>query len=215
MSTIDVKIDQADLERQTGLVVSAILTQAKGAVRSQTRGAEKDLEDLTRRAVGGNLWKAWASEVRPRGKRRAYEPVGSIFVNGGARTKRALVYFSQPGTNRPKQAKFLAYPTEHAGPLPTFGPDARTLSPRAWALQHGIELYEYRKGPGEPLLLMGIVGSGLQRVAVPFFVLIPYQRNANTMAIAPVFAQRGNALRTDFVRRMQRIRRVADGQNDS
>ena len=210
MSSIGVSIDQADVDRQVDLISKAVLTQAKGAVRSETRGLEKDFEDLTKRTVGGKLWRAWKSEIRPKGNRLAYEPAGTVFVNGGARSQAAMVYFSTAGINRPRKAKLLAYPTEHAGPMPTIGPEARIADPRAWARNRGIELFE-RHEPGEPIMLMGVVGTGDQRKAVPFFILIPQQRFANSMSLEPLVERRGKMAGENFTRRMRRLNNVSDG----
>ena len=214
MPSIELQFDQREIDRSADLVVRAILTQAKGAVRAETRGLERDLEALTRQAAGGNLWRAWKSALFPRGSRLAGAPAGEVFVNGGSRTRGAMTYWSQAGVNRASGGFFLAVPTEYAG----VNTRSRDLSPGDWERRTGQRLVFIYRGGGKPSLLVaeaGRRGRGGKRETLPIFVLIPAQRFANKFSIEPAVERRGRMLRDNFTRRMNRLRRVIDGTRES
>lgn len=198
-------ISQQDIERAAGQIITATLTAGTRAVGQATRGLEKDLEQLTKQAAGGMLWRAWKSEVRPKGGKAAYAPKGTVFVNGGSRSQGAMLYFSSQGINRPRQGAFLAFPTEHAGPRRSVGYDARNLSPSQWKQIHGVDLFEVESKNGTPVLMASLREG---EPAVPIFILIPVQRFANKFAIAPAAERRMKMLLANLDRRIARINRA-------
>ncbi|MCW2390973.1 DUF6441 family protein [Sphingobium sp. B11D3A] len=232
MPSIELRLDQREIDRSADLVVRAILTQATAAVRAETRGLERDLEDLTREAAGGNLWRAWKSATFPRGSRLAASPAGEVFVNGGSRTRGAMTFWSQAGVNRSKGGFYLAIPTEHAG----VSTRSRDLSPGEWERRNGQRLVFVYRGGGKPSLLVaehryrarngrgsrtatsrrqGGAYSGAATETLPIFILIPAQRFANKFSIEPAVERRGRMLRDNFTRRMNRLRTAIDGTRES
>lgn len=227
MTTATLEIDRAQADRAFDLLLTGILKQATLAVGGQTRGLEKDLEVATRINVRGRLWRAWKSETFPRGGRPAYEPTGSVFVNGGDRAQGAVHYWTEAGVNRARSGKYLAVPTPEAG----IGRRGRPLAPEEWEWRHGAKLHFDPRGAGKPALLIArqTVYSGAGAIArdrrsrgravnadgsatrtrdVVVFVLIPVQRFANKFSIAPIIARREKMLAEDFEARLAKVARA-------
>lgn len=211
--SVRVEIDKPAMNRSVDLLLTAILKEATRSIGATTRGLEKDLEARTRQEVRGNLWRGWKSAVYPKGARPAYEPVGEIFINGGARSQGAMTYWTEEGVNKAKSGGYLAIPLPEAG----VGKGGRPLSPREWERQHGAKLHFVARGAGKSALLMARVRAFAEAGArkqtrlkdVAVFVLIPVQRFANKFSVAPIIARREKMLAEDFE---ARIRKVAAGE---
>lgn len=220
--SVRIDIDTAAMNRSVDLLLTAILKEATRSIGTTTKGLERDLEARTRQEVRGNLWRGWKSAVYPKGGRPAYEPVGEIFINGGARSQGAMTYWTEEGVNRAKSGGYLAIPTPEAG----VGKRGKPLSPREWERQHGAKLHFVDRGAGKPALLMarmrvyaraGAVarkpsgralnadGSRAGTKDVLVFVLIPLQRFANKFSVAPIIARREKMLVEDFEARMKKV----------
>lgn len=220
-------IDRAQVSRDTEIFITAVLAQATRAVGAETRGLEKDLEKLTQQNVPGNLYRAWKSEVYPRGGKPAYAPRGRVFVNGGRRSQAAMEYWTQAGINRASSGGYLAVPiAKNAGPQ-TRG---RNLTPGEWERRNGIRLEFVYRGGSKPSLLVapnvvrganhsGVRAASGRRMAgqhykgakassIPIFVLIPLQRFANKFSIEPAVQRRAQMLLDNLDRRMARLNRA-------
>ncbi|MBP6031253.1 MAG: hypothetical protein KA533_07480 [Sphingobium sp.] len=223
MSGVRIDIDRAEIDALSQTLITNVLTHAKRAVAAQTRGLEKDIEALTRQNVPGNLWRGWKSAVHPRGNRLAYEPTGTVFVNGGARSRGAMAYWTEPGVNKARSGFWLAVPTEAAGPRGR----SRDLTPGEWERRNGMRLHFVYQGGGKPALLVarqvlaGANGKGVRATTgrrlqnaryqgaktqdVVIFFLIPFQRFANKFSVAPAIERRGKMLIEDFESRMAKV----------
>lgn len=166
----------------------------------------------------GGLWRAWASATRPaRGPAR--NPVGTVFVKGGTRTKGAIQFWTQPGAIRGKQGQYLAVPTSAAGSRGR----KRDLTPGEWERRTGIRLrFVYR--PGRPSLLVAddavlsgkaqiARGNAAKRIAagrgsatVVIFVLLPLVRFRNALAVQPLVDQAQDDLVQNFLARVSGTR---------
>ena len=227
--TIDLSIDQRELDREAQLLITCVLVQTARAVGGQTRALEKDLENLTKQHVKGNLYRSWASEVYPRGGKPAYAPKGRVFLGkAGARTRGAMTYWTQPGINRGRRGQWLAIPTEEAG----VNTRSRNLTPDEWEARtgHKLEYVPDADGTGARLVARNVVVgrngrgvrqatsrrlgsanySGAEIVERTIFNLIPFQRFGNRFAIEPAVDRRRKLLNDDVDRRMKRLRRAAD-----
>ncbi|MEA3033153.1 MAG: hypothetical protein QOH86_1169 [Sphingomonadales bacterium] len=208
---LDAPALRAERERVTRFVLGA----AKGAIADNTRDLEKDLEELTRRTVPGRLWRAWASEVFPRGAALAREPVGVVFVKGGDRSQGAMAFFSRPGRIKPKDGAILWIPLPAAGSRGR----RRDLTPEEWERRTGQKLRLVQRSGHPPLLVLdeGVL-SGKRQVArkntarriaagrgnatIPIFVGVPYVDFANKFAAEPLVRRRGARIAPDFVERV-------------
>jgi hypothetical protein len=219
---LDLILDSPQLRAEQDRVSRFMLNAGKNAVAEATKGLERELEALTREAAGGRLWRAWKSEVFPRNG-IAREPVGSVFVNGGARSRGAIEYFSRPGRIKSKSGRFLAIPTPAAGSKGR----KRDLTPEEWEARTGETLrFVYRRGRPSLLVAEGMLNGrtgtyrrwtrarskaderrGFRRGAtsVVIFVLIPQVAFANRFAVDPVIQKWGRHLVEDFGRRARMI----------
>jgi hypothetical protein len=218
---ISTSIGFEDLVKASDKLARAVLSDATAAVHFATRGLEKELEELTREAVPGRLWRAWRSELFPRRIGPARAPAGTVFVNGGARSRGAMEFYSQPGQIRGSRGQWLAIPTPAAGSRGR----ARNLTPGEWEARTGTRLrFVYRGGRRSALLVadMGTTNArtgtyrritrkrtaaddrrgflrGEQTVVI--FVLIPMVSFANRFAVEPTIARWGQKLEENFVSR--------------
>jgi hypothetical protein len=168
------------------------------AVRVATRALEQDLEAQTRGATRGNAWRAWKSEVYPRGDTPAKDPSGEVFGNGGKRTQGLIEYWSLPGTNRAVGNKYLAVPLDAAKGTSL----GKNITPRQWEGRFRAKLRPlFRPGKTPLLVADGAIGAGgfnlpqkaaekrrggqqlskTQTIAV--FTLIEQQPHANRVSI--------------------------------
>jgi hypothetical protein len=136
-----------------------------------------------------------------------------VFANGGARTRGALTFWTQPGAIRGKQGQFLAVPLPAAGSRGR----ARDLTPAEWERTHPGMRLQFVSRPGRASLLVAenAVLSGRSRVArgntpgriaagrgsatVPIFVLLPLVRFRNAVAIEPLVAATEAELVSDYL----------------
>lgn len=224
MTSIRVELDRRAVESVGEEVVGSVLRAGRASIEDATLQLERDFEELTKQAVPGRAWRAWRSAVFPRSG-LAYDPTGSVYVNGGRRSLGMMAYWTQPGVNRAKNGTWLAIPTEAAGARGR----ARDLTPGEWERRTGIRLQFVYTGKGKTAFLVakGLKannGSGALRSAttlrkrrdaqagrkraeetVPIFVLIPFQRHANRVALEPAIARAQARLMNDFDARLSRI----------
>jgi hypothetical protein len=215
-------LDSPQLRAEQDRVSRFMLNAAKNAVADATKGLERELEAITRDAAGGRLWRAWKSEVYPR-TGIAREPSGSVFVNGGPRSRGAIEFFSRPGRIKSKSGRFLAVPTPAAGSQGR----RRNLTPEEWEARNGEKLrFVYRRGRPSLLVAEGLLNArtgtyrrwttrrtkvderrGFRRgvTTVVIFVLIPQVAFANRFAIDPVIRKWGRNLVEDFGRRARML----------
>ncbi|WP_010218847.1 DUF6441 family protein [Sphingomonas sp. PAMC 26621] len=197
----DLSIDAAKIAKDTDKLVRRYLTAGTVAVSTATRSLEKKLEAATQAAVPGKLWRAWQSSRFPQSG-PAQNPVGTIWLKGGSRTRGAIQFWTQPGAIRGKGGQFLAIPLPAAGPRGR----GRDLTPGEWERRNpGMRLqFVYR--PGKPSLLVAVdaVLSGRKQIArgntarriaagrasatVPIFVLLPLVKFRNAFAVEPIVA---------------------------
>ncbi len=225
MSSIRLEVDRRTAEGAGEAVVGSVLRAGRYSVEDATRRLEKDFEDLTRQAVPGRAWRAWRSEVFPLDGRASYEPVGTVYVNGGRRSQGMMAYWTRPGINRAREGQWLAIPTKAAGSRGR----GRDLTPGEWERATGIRLDFVYTGRGKTAFLVarGVAannGSGALRQStrlrrqrdvasgrsreeksVPIFVLIPFQRHANRVGLETAIARAEARLVQDFGARLAQI----------
>lgn len=205
---VDITLDGAKLEKDMDLLVRAYLAAGTEAVGTTTKRLERSLEAATQRAVPGRLWRAWTSSVFPKSG-PARDPVGTVFLNGGTRTKGAMTFWTQPGQIRGKGGQYLAIPLPSAGSRGR----RRDLTPGEWERANGQKLvFIYRQGKPSLLAAIGTTNgrSGAYRpltggsrgraakgrggpnpqadVVIPIFVLLPMVRFRNAVAVEPLVA---------------------------
>jgi hypothetical protein len=200
----DFSIDAAALTRDGDLVVRRHLTAGVRTVARVTRTTEQKLEAATQSAVPGQLFRAWKSSTFPKKAGPARNPAGTIWLNGGAQTRAAIEFWTQPGTIRGRQGQYLAIPLPAAGMKPGNGRgrDGRP-TPVEWEALHNQELiFVARPGRAALLVAENAVLSGRRQIAkpntpgriakgrgsatVPIFVLMPVVQHRNAFAIKPV-----------------------------
>lgn len=217
--SVSLSLDTAAINRDADKLVRQYLTAGTDTIVETTKWLERALEDATRSAVPGRLWRAWKSETYPK-RGAARNPVGEVFVNGGKRSQGAITFWTQPGTIRAKGelgGRYLAIPLPAAG---SRGRD-RTLSPVEWEARHNIELRLVVR-PGKPALLVAdnAVLSGKARIArgntakriaagrgnatVPIFVLLPAVSFRNAVAVEPIVRAAEGRLVGSFLGRIGR-----------
>lgn len=204
-----------------GELLTATLKAGTASVRVATRALEQDLEAQTRAAVKGNAWRAWKSEVYPKGDRPAYDPVGEVFGNGGKRTQGLIEFWSLPGTNRAIGNKYLAVPLDAAKGSGL----GKNITPRQWEGRFGTKLRPlFRPGKTPLLVADGALGPGgftapiraaemrrggqklgkTQTIAV--FALIEEQPHANRVSLSAARARAERVMGTEFASRIIRLR---------
>jgi len=230
MRPIELSIDQSELDARSQAIITAMLLEGTRSIHASTKWLERQLEDATRRSVKGRMWRAWKSEAYPSQGRGAYAPEGMVFVNGGRRSKGAMTYWTEPGVNKKASGEWLAIPNKEAGVLGR----SRSITPGEWERQNGVRLDFVYGGPGKASrlvaehVLFGANGIGVRvptkkrmqnrryvnrdgspaRVtSVTIFVLIPFQRFANKVAVDPVVRSAENYLATDYRRRTETVGR--------
>lgn len=202
MSFLDISLilDAPALRRNRDLLVRLHLKAVKDALVEIVREAERALEEKTREAAPGNLWRAWTSGYGPGAGRLANEPAGWIRLNSYrekagrlSRTYGAIEALTQTGRIAARSGGWLAIPLPAAGSRGK----SRWLTPGEWERQTGQRLrYVYRGN--KPALLVADEGTtnarsgafraitrkrtaadqrrGFVRGAqtVPIFVLVPF-----------------------------------------
>lgn len=207
-------------------ITRAALGAAKEGLADATKGLERDLEELTRTAVPGRLWRAWKSEVFPKGRGVARNPVGTVFVNGGSRSLGAITFWTRPGRIAGKSGQWLAIPLPAAGARGR----GRNLTPGEWERRTGKRLrFVYRGGQRSALLVadMGTTNArtgayrpitrartkaDMQRgflrgeQSVPIFVLVPQVAFGNRVAVGPAVARAQTRLTSEVGSRLAAVR---------
>lgn len=210
-------LDEGDVDAKADEIVRRYLGAGTEAVAKTTKRLERQLEAATAQAVPGRLWRAWQSTAFPNSG-PARNPVGTVWLKGGARTRGAVRFWTQPGEIRGKNGQFLAIPLPAAGSRGR----ARDLTPGEWERAHGQRLrFVYR--PGKPALLVAENGTlnartgsfrpitskrsaadlrrgGFARGAatIPIFVLLPLVKFRNAFAIEPTVAASEGELAQEF-----------------
>lgn len=215
MTRISLIVDGAALDRASDRLVRNYLGAATKSVATVTRRLEQRLEAGTQAAVPGRLWRAWKSSAYPKsGPARA--PVGTVWLNGGARTRGAFRFWTMPGSIRGKSGQFLAIPLPAAGSRGR----SRDLTPGEWERRTGQRLrFVYRPGRASLLVAEGTLGGrgqgfrpitrrrtaadqarGWQRgqATIPIFVLVPAVPHRNAFAIEPIVNASDGDLAAEF-----------------
>lgn len=215
-----IEVEVTNAEEVERAMVTAVLRAGTGAVAKATRRLEQDLEAQTRTAARGKAWRAWKSESFPRAGQPAYEPVGRVFANGGARSKGMLSFWSLPGVNRARGNPFLAVPLRAA--LGTSR--GRHISPAQWERIFKAELRPLFR-PGETPLLVAdgaLFASGFtprdkaaaklrggqaarQSGTVAVFALIDQQPHANRVSISSAVNRAREFMVADLGRSIARL----------
>ncbi len=221
---VSLEIDPAQFTAARDKITRRYLSAGKQAVAGTTKWLERQLEQVTREAVPGKLWRAWTSEVYPPGDKIARNPAGEVFLNGRTRTEGAMTFWSTAGRIKGKRDQWLAIPTPAAGSRGR----SRNLTPGEWESITGQRLrFVYRGGRRSALLVAdgttnGRTGSyrpitrartaaderrgfvrGAQSIII--FVLVPSVAFGNRVAIEPQIARARDRLSSDFVARVGRI----------
>ncbi len=224
MMDIDLQLDSTQMKEMAGRLTGQYLKAGTQAVADSTKWLERELEAVTRSAVPGKLWRAWASASYPLAGGPARNPAGEVFLNGRTRTSGAMAFWTEPGQIKGKRGQWLAIPTAAAGSRGR----SRDLTPGEWERAHGQRLkFVYRGGRRSALLIAegttnGRTGgyrpitrqrtardirAGFQRgvQSIVIFVLVPMVKHANSVAIEPVIQRARGRLEKDFVARVGRI----------
>ncbi|MCP3732009.1 hypothetical protein M9978_16410 [Sphingomonas sp. MG17] len=230
MAGLDLIFD-IDLDQIAGVrddLTRSHLRAAKDAVADTTKWLERELEAITRGAVPGRLWRAWASNVYPREKGKiARDPAGEVYVNGRDRTVGAMTFWSKPGRIVGKRGQWLAIPS---AAVPRRGRKRQPLTPVEVEAEFNKELIFLPPGRGSKyasLVLEGVTNGRTgafrprtrQRVAadrrrgierhlerILMFTLIPFVAHRNAFAVEPVVFRAGRRLTDEYVARAGRIR---------
>jgi hypothetical protein len=206
----DLTLDGGKITGDADRLVRSYLTAGTQAIATVTKRLERKLEGATQAAVPGRLWRAWQSSTYPKSG-PAQDPVGTIWLKGGARTRGAVAFWTQPGAIRGKGGQYLAIPLPAAGSRGR----ARNLTPGEWERAHGVRLkFIYRRGRASLLVAENAVLSGRAQVArantprriaagranmtVPIFVLLPLVKFRNAFAINPLVAASEGELAREF-----------------
>ena len=221
----ELTVDTKALAQTADRLARAYLRAGKDAVEETTKGLERELEDLTRSQVPGKLWRAWKSEVFPKGSAIAREPVGTVFINGGTRSRGAMTFWSQPGRIVGKSGQWLAIPLPAAGSRGRL----RNLTPGEWERAHGQRLRFVYRGGRRSALLVADMGTTNTRTgsfrpitrartaadqrrgfvrgeqSVPIFVLVPQVAFGNRISIQPVIARAQGRLAENVAERIGQV----------
>lgn len=222
-----VKLEVENAEEVSHALRGEIYRAGTRAVRLATRQLEQDLEAQMRGAVRGNAWRAWKSEVYPKGDTPAKDPVGMVFGNGGRRTQGMLRYWSLPGTNRAVGNRYLAVPLKAA-----LGTSlGKNISPREWEGRFKVKLRPlFRPGKTPLLVADGAFGPGgfnpaalaaarrrggqkvgkTQTIAV--FALIEEQPHANRVSIGSAVARAERRMAVELMKGLAALSRSGVGR---
>lgn len=213
--TISLNVSQREIMAAADGLIRELLGDVRDAVFEETRGLEQDLEKITRMAVKGKLWRAWASDTWPKSGGIAKEPRGRIKLNGGKRTVGAMTFFTQEGRITAGGGGYLAIPTDAAGPRGR----TRNLTPGEWERRNGARLrFVYRRGRPSLLVLDEGVLSGKKKVGrlntarrratgrgnatIVIFVLIPFTNFQPRFSTQPLIERRQGMLDRNLKQRI-------------
>ena len=220
----DIFIDRKQLDAELDRLTRAHLKVAHESIDETTREYEKKLEAATKANSSGKLWRAWASDIRPKKGKIAREPAGFIYLNARTRTRKAIEFLTTSGRVQSKDGGYLAIPLPAAGSRGRL----RDLTPGEWERATGIRLrFVYRRD--KPALLVADMGTTNKRTGafrpitrkrtaaderrgymlgaqtVPIFILIaPYSFTAR-FSIATVMAPAGRRMAERFREKAGRI----------
>ena len=219
---VDVVWDSSNLRKRFDALDKKVAAAAKAAVTRTTKDAERALEEATRGAVAGKLWRAWTSAVYPE-RGLARDPSGNVFPKGRDRTRGALRAYAYGAKIRARDGQFLAIPLPAAGMRST-GRGRLPLTPGEWERRTGrILRLVYRRN--KPSLLVAdnaVIGkSGFARAAtprrvaqgrnvstIPIFLLLPQVNIGRRFSIESTLAPYGERMRQTFVELLRRIDEV-------
>lgn len=190
-------LDSRSVDKASDAIIRTYLSAATRSVAGTTRGLEKKLERATEQAAGGKLWRAWQSSAYP-SSGPARNPAGTIWLKGGARTRGAVRFWTEPGAIRGSRGQYLAVPLPAAGSRGR----ARDLTPEEWERRTGLKLRFVPRLGRPPLLVLdngrfgqrGVRANTPKQIAagnrgattIPIFVLLPLVRFRNSFALAPM-----------------------------
>lgn len=211
---ISVGVVPDDVLKAADGLIRDILGDVRDAVFEETRGLEQDLEKITRMAVKGKLWRAWASDTFPKSGGLSKEPRGRIKLNGGKRTVGAMTFFTKEGRITAGGGGYLAIPTKAAGPRGR----TRDMSPGEWERINGKTLrFVYRRGLPSLLVLddarvtarKGVARGRLTKRSGPgygatvvIFVLVPFVNFNNRFSTQPLIDRRERMVGKNIERRI-------------
>lgn len=191
-------VSEADLKAAEDAIIRAALGDLSQAVAEETRGVEQDLEGLTRVAVRGRLWRAWASQSWPKGGAPAVNPKGEVYVNGGERTQGAITFVATSGRIRTDDGEWITIPTEAAKRR------MRPMTVTEYEAAHGVRLdmvYTERKfallvDNGTPTSASNKAGrkTKARKKSIVVFILVPFVDFHARFSIEPVAARREQML---------------------
>jgi hypothetical protein len=212
--TISLNVSQRDMMAAADSLIRDLLGDVRDAVFEETRGLEQDLEKITRMAVKGKLWRAWASDTWPKSGGISKKPRGRIKLNGGKRTVGAMTFFTQEGRITAGGGGYLAIPTDAAGPRGR----TRNLTPGEWERRNGKKLrFVYRRGRPSLLVLddarvtgrKGVARGRLTKRAGPgygativIFVLLPFVAFSPRISTQPLINRRQGMVEKNIQRRI-------------
>jgi hypothetical protein len=194
---MELLLDAGVLDAASDKIARTYLRAGTRTIATVTRRTEQRLEQLTREAAGGKLWRAWQSAVYPKGDRPARNPAGEIWVKGRGRTDGAIKFWTEPGRIRGRNVEWLPVP------LPAAGQRSRNglLSPHEWEMRHPDWRLDLLWQDGKrPLLVAhrrlkrretyGAGGRAQRGTGItegkPIFALVRDRPFRNAFAIAPV-----------------------------
>ncbi|HUD30415.1 MAG TPA: DUF6441 family protein [Novosphingobium sp.] len=219
---VSLSVDKAAVDQLAREITSEMLLAGTRSIRDTTRVLEREFERLTAIAVPGDkAWRAWSSQVYPKGDVPAYDPVGEVFGKGGSRTQGMLSFWSSPGTVRPTRGQYLAIPLRAA--TQTYA--GKTITPRRWENIYKTKLRPFKAKNGNLFLVAegAVTGRGQylapakgaakrrggQNVSktktVLVFALIPDLPHRNTVHLAGAFSLAERYLAQTLTRRIGRI----------
>lgn len=223
---MEVTFDSRELIARRERLIPEFLRAARESVQTVTRSAEKNLEEATRSAVAGKLWRAWQSKVYPE-TGLADNPTSIIFPKGRNRTKGAITAYSEGAAIKGGYGQFLAIPLPAAGQRFT-GRGKVPLTPGEWERRTGRRLrFVYRRnrpsllvaddsmisksGKGTRAATEKRVAAGRDVSTIPIFVLVPQVNIRARFSIERVLAPYQRRLAADYEQRIAAIGRGPDG----
>lgn len=221
--TVGLEIDHEMLRGLGNRLTGAYARAGWDAVDSSVKWLERELEAVTRSAVGGNLWRAWDSRFYPNDGKR---PAGIVFVSGSDRARGAMAFWSRPGKITSKDGGWLAIPTDA---VPRRGRGRRrALTPVEWEAMYNQELQFVRpRGSRKAMLVArGVTnartgtyrpitrkrtqadvrrGFVRREQTIVLYILVPAVAFGNRFAIEPVVNRARGRLVEEFVTRVSNI----------
>ncbi|GAK33251.1 hypothetical protein JCM17846_18510 [Iodidimonas nitroreducens] len=113
-AALTVRADQARIDSRLRQERRRVLRSVRFGLDSASRRLEQDLEQATKRAVRGKLWRAWSRKLFPE-RGLSSNPAALVFPRGGERTRSAMRAFAFGATIRSARGGWLAIPLPAAG----------------------------------------------------------------------------------------------------